>query len=223
MQFDLFWTLAALLLGAGGMYVVLEYRIHSERQDHTARYLKAQTDTLAARKAAQSYTQYAEYLAAGKTEIADKLKLELVKVSREYTHSEVVPKETFKLSAPFLLLVRYSVEYAFSIDFKTEPFDVRQSTTGIEILVHKPLLLGYPSITILSHEIPIDQDEVDPKGLVNEVQVKLPAVVRKSGNTIAAEESIQVLWEKRLAECLRTFLLAQTGVKQVPAISVVFK
>jgi hypothetical protein len=223
MQFELFWTFAALLLGAGGMYVVLEYRIHGERQDSTAKYLKAQSDTLAIRKEMQGYTKYAEYLAAGKAEIADKLKLVLVKVSREYAHSEEVPKETFKLTAPFLLLVRYSVEYSFNIDFKTDPFEVRQIATGIEIIARKPLLLGYPSIAILSHEISADKDLVDPKNLVNEVQVKLPAVVRKDGTAIASEDATLALWEKKLVECLRTFLLTQAGVKQVPAISVVFK
>lgn len=223
MQFELFWTLAALLLGAGGMYVVLEYRIHGERQDNTAKYLKAQTDALAARKETQSYTRYADYLTAGKAEIADKLKLVLVKVTREYAHSEVVPKETFKLPAPFLLLVRYSVEYAFNIDFKTDAFEVRQTATGLEIHTKKPLLLGFPSVTIQSHEISADKDLVDTKSLVNEVQVKLPAIVRKYGTTIAAEDATLALWEKKLLECLRTFLIAQAGVKQVPVMSVVFK
>lgn len=205
------------------MYVVVEFRLHGERQQGMSQLLKAQADTAAAKKETLTFTKFTEYLPAGKVMLTDKLKLLLVKVVREHAYTETIPREQFKLKAAVLIVVHYAVEYSFNMDLKPEQFELKASPTGIEIHLKKPLLLGFPGITVLSHELGIEEPLIDQKTVVNEIQVKLPAVVRKFGTTIAAEEATLALCEKKLVDCLREFLLAQKGVKQVPAIHVVYK
>lgn len=217
------FAIVACLLGAGGMYVVVEFRLHGERQQALSKLLKAQTDTAAVRKEMLGFTQYTEHLAAGKVMLTDKLKLLLVKVAREHTHTETIPREQFKLKSNVLIVVRYAVEYSFNLDLKPEQFELRATPAGIDIQLKKPLLLGFPTIKVLSHELGIEEPLIDQKTVVNEVQVKLPALVRKFGTAIAAEDTTLALCEKKLVDCLREFLAAQKGVKQVPAIAVSFK
>ncbi len=217
------FAIVACLLGAGGMYVVVEFRLHGERQLGLSKLLKAQADTAAVRKEMLGYTQYTEYLPAGKVMLHDKLKLMLVTVVREHAHTETIPREQFKLKAGVLIVVRYAVEYSFNLDLKLENFDLRSSPGGIDIQLKKPLLLGFPGITVLSHELGVEESLIDQKTVVNEIQVKLPALVRKFGTAIASEEATLAQCEKKLVACLREFLVAQKGVKQVPAITVTYK
>lgn len=205
------------------MYVVVEFHLHGERQQGHAKLMKAQMDTAAVRKEMLGFTLYTEHLPAGKVMLTDKLKLLLVKVVREHTHTETIPREQFKLKANVLIVVRYSVEYSFNLDLKPEQFELKATPAGIDIQLKKPLLLGFPAIKVLSHETGIDEPLIDQKTVVNEIQVKLPAVVRKFGTAIASEEATLALCEKKLVDCLREFLAAQKGVKQVPAINVVYR
>lgn len=217
------FAVVACLLGAGGMYVVVEFRLHGERQQGHAKLLKAQMDTAAVRKEMLGYTQYTEYLPAGKVMLADKLKLLLVKVVREHAHTEMIPREQFKLKASILILVPYVVEYSFNLDLKPEHFDVRATPGGIDIQLKKPMLMGYPSIKLLPHALGIEESLIDQKAVVSEVQLKLPALVRKFGTAIASEEATLALCEKKLIACLHEFLAAQKGIKQVPVITVTYK
>lgn len=223
MEFGYVVAFVACLLGAGGMYVALEFNLHGERQDALAKLLKAQTDTAAARKEVQGYAKFMDYLAAGKAEMSDKLKLHLLKISREHHHSEMISKEQFKTKMPILIAVYYSVEYSFNMDLNVDRMEVKGSPDGIEIVMAKPMLLGFPSIKIQSHELGIDEPMVDQKSVVNEVQVKLPAIVRKYGVAIASEEATLAICEKKLVAFLRDYLSAQSGVKQLPGIKVTFK
>lgn len=217
------FAIVACLLGAGCMYVVVEFRLHGERQQGMSKLLKAQADTAAAKKEALAFTKYSEYLPAGKVMLTDKLKLLLVKVVREHAYTETIPREQFKLKAGVLVVVRYAVEYSFHMDLKPEQFELKATPAGIDIQLKKPLLLGFPAITLLSHEIGVEEPLIDQKTVVNEIQVKLPALVRKFGTAIASEDATLALCEKKLVDCLREFLAAQKGVKQVPAMTVSFK
>ncbi|MDP3654402.1 MAG: hypothetical protein Q8R67_22285 [Rhodoferax sp.] len=217
------FAIVACLLGAGGMYVVVEFRLHGERQQGMSKLLKAQVDTAAAKKETLAFTKYTEYLPAGKVMLTDKLKLLLVKVVREHAYTETIPREQFKLKANVLIVVRYAVEYSFNLDLKPEQFELRATPAGIDIQLRKPLLLGFPAIKLLSHELGMEESQIDQKSVVNEIQVKLPALVRKFGTAIASEEATLALCEKKLVDCLREFLAAQQGVKQVPAITVTYR
>lgn len=223
MEFGYVVVLIACLLGAACMYVAVEYHLHGERQQSLSKLLKAQADTAAVKKELAGFSKYTEYLAPAKTEISDKLKLLLIKVVREYTHTEMIPREQFKLKTPVLMVVHYSVEYAFNMDLKPESFELKAAHGGIELNLRKPMLMGYPNIKVLSHETGIEESQIDQKSVVNEIQIKLPAQVRKYGTALATEDATLALCEQKLLECLRNFLSAQKDIKQVPIVTVSFK
>jgi hypothetical protein len=220
---EIFFGLMACVVSAAGVYYVLEYQMFGERQQATTKLLRAQADAVATQKAMAGYTKFAEYLPASKQVLIEKLKLSAAKVVREYVHVENLDKEANKLKTVVTVIIRYSVEFSFGFDLKPENFDLIQNATGIEVHLAKPTFTAAPKVKKLSHEVPIEGALADEPATVDEIQRKLLPLAVQYGMFVATDPAVLALCEIKVIEVLRSFLVAQAGVKQVPGITVTFK
>lgn len=216
--------IAASFLCAAGVYVVMEYRQFGERQKIGNHVLKIQTEANAARKELLGYTRYAELLASAKSALVDSARSLQAKVVREYTHVEVIGKEAKSVKPPVCIIQRYHVEAVFAFDLKPDSFQLVASPGGLEVQLNgKPSLQGIANARPLSHEISNEGILENEPVAVKQVQQKLIAIAQKQADTMATEDAICALCERKLAETLRAHLLGGAGVRQVPSITFVYK
>lgn len=117
----------------------------------------------------------------------------------------------------------YTVEYAFGFDLQPDRFEILATPSGIEVRLVKPILEALPAVTPLRYEIPSRGFLTDEKAAVIEIQQRLPGIARNKGLAMAQEELIRAVCEKKLVAFLGDFMGKQPGVRQVPAIFVVYK
>jgi hypothetical protein len=213
----------ACLVGVGATYAILEFFMNGERRDALAKVLNVQAEVASTRNELLGFTKYTDYLSAGKQVVSEKMKFLAAKVVREYVLVENIQKETLKLKSDATVIVKYSVEYSFGFDLKPDSFEIAAIPAGIQIKISKPSLVASPAVTPISSEIPNVGLLTDEKMAVINIHQKLPGLAKKHGEVMALEEPVRALCEKQLIEFLRDFLAKQPGVKQVPAISIVYK
>ena len=216
--------LAVAILCAAGVYVVMEYRHFGERQRAGNQLLKQQTEVAAVRKELEGHTKYANYLGAAKEHLIDNAKGLQAKVVREHLHAETFNREGKTLKAPVTILQRYNVEAQFGFDLKAGNFDLIAAPTALEVHMRgKPSLQGIANARPVSHEITNEGVLDNEPVAVKQVQQKLIAIAQKQAETIAAEEATVVLCERKVADALRSLLITQSGVRQVPYIAFLYK
>ncbi len=216
--------IAGTLLCAAGVYVVMEYQHFGERQKASNHLHKMQAETAAVRKELLGYTRYAECLAAAKAALADNARALHAKVAREFTYVEVVGKDGKSAKPPVCIIQRYLVEAVFAFDLKPEHFNLVATPGGLEVqLSGKPSLQGIANSRPLAHEITSEGVLENEPVAVKQVQQKLIAIAQKQAETMAHEDAICALCERKLAEALRATMLGYAGVKQVPSIGFVYK
>lgn len=145
------------------------------------------------------------------------------RVNRELAHVENIPKDPPRIKHLVTIIVKYNAEFVFEVDLKPDNFDIVLTNNGIQIQVNKPSLVGLPAVKITSTEIPMSDVLEDEKPYIHEIQKKLPPIAYAYGPLLAMEECVRAYSEKKLIECLREYLMAQTGVKKVPVISVAYR
>lgn len=223
METVVIFAIAGCLFSAAVMYVVLDYRRHGERQDALENVLSVQAKVASAQKTLLGYTKYIDFLSAGKQAATERMKSLTAKVVREHVHIEKAQKEALNLKSDATVIVKYSAEYLFGFDLKSESFEIIGTTSGIEIRIGKPTLVGSPYVNPLSCDIQSGVVLADEIAAVKEIHNRLPAYAQQHGTEMASEASIRALCEKKLVELLSGFLAVQSGVTQVPVISVVYK
>jgi hypothetical protein len=223
MGIELILAAMIFMIGAGGAYVIMEYRAFGERQDHQKRLNVLQNTLTAVKKDLSGYTKYQEFLAPAKNVLIDKRKSTHAKVFRELSFVENIPKDPPKIKQLVSIIVKYQAEFIFEVELKPDNFDIVLTNLGIQIQVNKPTLVGLPAVTITSTEIPVNDVLEDEKPYVHEIKKKLPPVAYAYGPILAMEECVRAYCEKKLIECLRDYLMAQTGVKKIPVITVSYK
>ncbi|TXH87914.1 MAG: hypothetical protein E6Q78_12850 [Rhodoferax sp.] len=216
--------LAVAVLCAAGVYVVMEYLHFGERQKVGNQLLKHQTEAAAVRKELEGYTKYATYLGAAKTHLVDNAKSLQVKVVREYTYAETFNRDAKTLKAPVTILQRYNVEAQFSFDLKAGSFELIAAPTALEVHMHgKPSLQGIANARPVAHEITNEGVLDNEPVAVKQIQQKLIAIAQKQAEAIGAEDATTVLCERKVADALRSLLITQAGVRQVPYIAFLYK
>jgi type II secretory pathway pseudopilin PulG len=223
MGIELILAVMIFCIGAGAAYVIMEYRAFGERESAQKRLNAVQNTLNAVKKDLSGYTKYTEYLIPAKNVLLDKRKSMNAKVFRELSYVENIPKDPPRIKNIITIAVKYTAEFVFELDLKPENFDIVLTNTGIQIQVNKPTLVGLPVTTITSTEIPLKDTIEDEKPYVNDIKNKLPPIAYAYGPLLAMEECVRAYSEKKMIECLRDYLMAQTGVKKVPVISVSFK
>ena len=223
MGIEIILGLMVLCIGAGGAYVLMEYRAFGERESAQKKLNGVQSTLNAVKKELSGYTKYADFLVSAKPIMLDKKKSMHAKVNRELSHVENIPKDPPRIKNIVTIVVKYNAEFVFEVDLKPESFDIVLTNNGIQIQVNKPSLVGLPVVKITSNEIPLIDTLEDEKPYIHEIQKKLPPIAYAYGPLLAMEECVRAFSEKKLIECLREYLMAQAGVKKVPVISVAFK
>ena len=216
--------LAVAILCAAGVYVVMEYRHFGERQKVGNQLLKQQTEAASVRKELEGYTKYTTYLAAAKTHLVDNARGLQAKLVREYTYAETFNRDGKTLKAPVTILQRYHVEGQYSFDLKPGNFELIAAPTALEVHMHgKPSLQGIANARPLSHEITNEGVLDNEPVAVKQIQQKLIAIAQKQAEGIGAEEATIALCERKVADALRSLLITQAGVRQVPTITFLYK
>ena len=64
---------------------------------------------------------------------------------------------------------------------------------------------------------------MDEKTILAEANSKLPALAQQHGIAMSSEDVVRGLCKLKLTEFLHDFFAKQSGVKQAPAVSVVYK
>jgi hypothetical protein len=217
------FAIAGSLFSAAVVYVVLDYRRHGERQVAMENVLSVQAEVLKAKKILLGYTKYIEYLPAGKQTVTEMMKSMTVKQTREHTHIEKIQIDENNPKAITTVIAKYSVEYQLGVDLKPENFDVSGTTSGIEIRISRPALIGAPFIKSYSFEILSGGVLPEEKATLKEIQDKFPVFAQQYAVVMESDASIRALCEKKLIELLGNFLINQPGVVQIPVISAVYK
>lgn len=209
-------VVGAAAIGAAGTYMAIENRTQS-------RVMEAEAASTSIKDTLLGYTKYADYIVAGKQVVTAQAKFLAAKVVRDYSLIEHLEAGKLGLKSNATVIVNYKVEYSFGFDLKPESFELRSTPAGIEVKIGKPMLVASPAATPLTFEIPSRGLLTDEKVAIIEIHQRLQAVAQKNGLAMALEEPIRAICEKRLVEFLRDFIGKQPGVRQVPAITVVYK
>ncbi len=223
MGIELILGVMVLCIGAGAAYVLMEYRAFGERESAQKKLNAVQNTLTAVKKELSGHTKYIDFLVPAKNVLVDKRKSMYARVNRELAHVENVPKDPPKIKQLVTIIVKYNAEFIFELDLKPDNFDIVLTNNGIQIQVNKPSLVGLPAIKLTSTEIPLSDVLEDEKPYIHEIQKKLPPIAYAYGPLLAMEECVRAYSEKKLIECLREYLMAQTGVKKVPVISVAYR
>ena len=203
-------------------YVVLDYYRHGERQAAIENVLSVQAKVQSGQKTLQGYTKFTEYLGAAKQAALEKSKTQYSKSVREYVHIEKLPNLAQGPKSESTVIVKYVVEYVIGFELKPDNFEILATTAGIDLKLRRPTLIGTPFIKTSSHDGPIGGSLENEKESIKAIYDKLPGLVQQHSLTITAEEPIRALCEKKLLLQVSSFLAVQSGVTQVPTISVVY-
>lgn len=214
--------IAAALLCAGGVFVIMEYRHFGLRQQAGKQVLQHQTEATTLRKELVGYTKYVEYLPMAKTHLNDHARDLQVKVVREFTYTETFNRDAKTIKAPVTIIQRYNVDAQFAPDLRG--LELESTPSGLQVILHgKPSLQGIANSRPVAHEITNEGVLENEPVAVKQIQQKLIAIAQKHAEGMATEEAVCALCERKLAETLRALLITQAGVKQVPAITFVYK
>ncbi len=209
-------TIAAGLAGASVTYWILNDKMQS-------RVMEVQEKAESIKDELFGYTKYTDYISAGKLVMTEQAKFLAAKVVRDYDVVEHLEAGRFGLKSNATVIVYYKVEYSFGYDLKPESYELQATPAGIEVKLGKPILVASPAVTPLKHEIPSSGLWTQEKDAIIAIHQRLPALARNNGISMAQDEAIRAVCEKRLVDFLRDFMGKQPGVKHVPAIVVVYK
>lgn len=223
METVVIFAIAGCLFSGAVVYVVLDYHRHGERQEAMEGILGVKAEVLKTKKTLLGYTKYLDYLPQAKQMTLDKIKSVMVKFAREHIVIEKIQTDEKNPKATATIIFKYLVEYSFGFELKPENLDIAGTTSGIEVRVIRPTLMGAPFVKSHSYEIPSGGALEDEKVHVKEIQDKLPEFARQHGLNIGSEATTRALCEKKLVELVADFLMNQSGVTQVPVIAVVYK
>ena len=207
---------AAAVLGAYSTYIAMGRKAQS-------RILEVEKELAVTNDQLFGYTKFTDYISAGKQVMTEQAKFLAAKVVRDYDLVEHLESGKFGLTSKATVMVSYRVGYSFGFDLKPNDFELKATPTGIEMRIGKPILVSSPAVTPLKHEVLSSGLWTHEKDAVISIHQRLPGFAQSKGQLMANDEAIRALCEKKLVEFLRDFIGKQPGVKQVPAITVVYK
>lgn len=217
------FAISGCILSAGIVYVVLKITHSGESQALVDQLLKVQAESSAVKKNLLGYTKYTDYIEAGLQAMTDQLKSPVVKVLREYAHTEKISKDKFKLKADATVIVMYAVEYSLRLDVSPAGLVLTQAANGLSLKLGRPTLLGEPLIKTLSHHLISSAELPDVNAVLVEIHSNFSVLARTYGAALTNDESVRAECKLKALECLRDSLAKQPGVVHVPAIFVDFK
>lgn len=216
------FAIAGCLMSAAIVFVVLKVHHFGETQVISDKILQAQNETSSVKKKLLGYTRYGEYLDVGKQALINQLKPPVAKVVREYVHVANMDKDRFKLKADVTVIVKYSVEFSFSLDWNASGLDVIHAANGVGLKISRPVLMGEPAIKTLSHQTLSASAVEDDRPLLVDIHANFVELAKRYGIAVSSEESLRAMCKLKALECFRDALAKQSGVQHLPGIFVEF-
>ena len=210
---------AGFVAATGGAAWWAERRVNAALADT----VQLQQQVAALQTTLLGYTRYTSYLTAGKQTLAEQMKLLAATVVREEGATQIIEKSVLGLASTGVVAITYTAEYAFGFDLNPQSYELRATDSGIEVHIHRPMLVATPAVTHLQHRILSGGLLTDDKGAVIKLAQEASKRAQKQGEAMASEPAVMALCEKSLTEFLYSFLAKQPGVKQVPRITVAYK
>ena len=188
-----------------------------------ARVGELQSEVSAKESELLGYTKYTTYLTVGKQSLGEQMKLIAASVVREEGVTQVIEKSLLGLPSTGTVAIWHTVEYSFGFDLQPGSYDVRPTSTGIEVHVGKPFLAVTPAVSNLKFKILSGGMFTDEKAAVIRLYEEASKRATEQGHAMATEPAVVALCEKKLIGFLHDFLAKQPGVRVVPSITVVYK
>lgn len=214
--------IAGTLLSAAVTYVVMDYRHNDARQNSQDESLKAQSRVLAAQKALAGYTHYLSLLTEGQQTLMDHLSTLSTPISREQADVETLRLGGQHAGSEAAAVITYTVDYTLGFKFKANELTVVGTTEGIEIRLPPPTVLTQPVVRPLAWRVAGGGVLADEAQTLKALQAQLPERALGRARAVCADPAVRALCERKLTHLLHQFFCSQTGVTQIPAISVVY-
>jgi hypothetical protein len=168
------------------------------------------------------FSKYTTYLDVAKQSVIDSAKDLTTTTVEEVTWVERVEKGgLYRESATVVL--KLSVEYTFGFDTAADKFDLALASKGLEATVKNPGLIGTPTVTLISSEFPPKALVADSETAAKEIMERITPGFAEKGATLAQNDAIRIICEKKLLDHLREYFAKQKDIKLVPAIKVSYK
>lgn len=170
------------------------------------------------------YRKYSDYLSVGKQSLLEQTKFLAATVRRNETLTREIHRKVGVFRSDATVAISYVGEYSFGYDLQPNSYEIRDSATGIELVLSaKPTLVASPAIKSKTHTIPSSGWLIDERAAIIETYEGMDGLVEAKGRAMAAEEAIVALCEKKIIAFLADFLSRQPGVRRVPNITVAYR
>ncbi len=217
------FAISGCLLSAGIVYVMLKVSHFGETQAVADQLSKAHVVAEGLKKKISGYTKYAECLDAAKLALAEQLKPPVAKIVRDYVYSTELGKEEFHLVADATAIMTYSVEFSFTVDASANALELKPLDNGVSLRINRPVLAGDPVIKPQSERLMSAISIPNESALMPAVHSRFADFVKRNGNVMSSEPTVQAMCKLKALECLRDALAKQPGVLHLPGIFVDFK
>ncbi|PXX46949.1 hypothetical protein [Undibacterium pigrum] len=207
-----------VLLVAGCTFIAFTLGYFKLQNTHYTQQLTSENITL--KNELLGYTRFNDYLTEGKRQLLEQSKLVTAQIVRQEGVTRVIEKKFFGLSSGAIVAISYTAEYSFGYDMRPENYTLVKTSSGIEIKLHRPILLVSPSARDLNYRILSSGMFTDPKSAVIQLYQGIEKEMQINAEKLRADEAVLALCEKKLVLFVHHFLMKQPGVKMVPNISV---
>lgn len=164
-----------------------------------------------------------DYARIAKSALSEQTRFHGATVNREYVHVQHIEQTRLWFTSDATITVRYAVEYSFGYDLSPSTFSVSGDDAEISVALRKPILAAPPAVMILSHSIPATGLLIDEKEAVIALHQRLYAMSEAQGVTLASDEGVIAVCERRLTAFLRDVLSKHPDATASPAIRIVYR
>jgi len=212
------WLVGSAAIATAVTFFVMQGQVRSANE----RASLLQDSVTASERSLLGYTTYVRYLQEGKKQLAAQQRFLAATVSQPNAVTQVIDQSVLGFHSTGTIAIWYSVEYSFGYDLSAGRYEVRSGPDGIRVEVGKPRLVATPAVTNLKYKVLSGGLLTDEAAAALKLYAEASKRAQARGEQLASEPAIMALCEKQLTMFLRTFLLKQPGVTNVPHIAVVY-
>ncbi|MGB7905333.1 MAG: hypothetical protein WCF43_11605 [Steroidobacteraceae bacterium] len=212
------WLVGSAAIATAVTFFVMQAQVRSANE----RASLLQDSVTESERSLLGYTTYVRYLQEGKKQLAAQQRFLAATVSQPNAVTQVIDQSVLGFHSTGTIAIWYSVEYSFGYDLSADRYDVKSGPDGIVVAVGKPRLVATPAVTNLKYKVLSGGLLTDEAAAALKLYAEASKRAQARGEQLASEPAIMALCEKQLTTFLRTFLLKQPGVTNVPHIAVVY-
>jgi hypothetical protein len=212
------WLVGSAAIATAVTFFVMQGQVRSANE----RASLLQESVTESERSLLGYTTYVRYLQEGKKQLAAQQRFLAATVSQPNAVTQVIDQSVLGFHSTGTIAIWYSVEYSFGYDLAADRYDVKSGPDGIRVEVGKPRLVATPAVTNLKYKVISGGLLTDEAAAALKLYAEASKRAQARGEQLASEPAIMALCEKQLTTFLRTFLLKQPGVTNVPHIAVIY-